>query len=313
MSNTTVTTYVDQLIPIIFGYYSLSLIIIGSIFNTLTMLILCRGNFRNINERPTIHYMRAIAIIDILILYGWNLNRFTLNIYGFTIRTMTIGSCKINLFFNYSLLQISAWLRIFICLDRYFALSRLHRTWFSRSKSTLIIIASIISFFVLLNLHLLIFGCHYNSNGTINPNSALYAITPLWDNVQLVLYNFIPILFIIILYTAVIYHLIRRHQQRIIQNSRIQHRSISITLVITTFLFLSMTAPSNIIYAFFYSTVSSIVINIFAVLVYTYHVLSFPLYLFTWNEFRQEFIKMILCRSSLRRIQPTLAPTLSHR
>lgn len=314
MSNTTTLTSVDKLVPVIAGYYSLSLIIIGSIFNSLTFVVLCRGSFRNASERPTIHYMRVIAILDILILYGWNLNRFTLNIYGFTLRTMTIGSCKMNLFFNYSALQMTAWLRIFICLDRYLALSRLHRTWFSRSKSALIIITSIISFFLLLNLHLLIFGCHYNSNGTVNPNSAFYAITPLWDYVHLVLYNFIPIILIILLNSAVIYHLIRRHRRRVIQNSRIQHRSISITLLTTTFLFLFMTAPSNIIYAFFSSAANAIVINIFAVLVYTYDILSFPLYLITMKEFRQEFMNMILHRNHPRRIEPIiLLPTLTRK
>jgi hypothetical protein len=51
---------------------------------------------------------------------------------------------------------------IFICLDRYLTLSRLRQTWFSGSKHVFIIIASILIFFFLLNLHIIIFACYYN-------------------------------------------------------------------------------------------------------------------------------------------------------
>ncbi|CAF4235092.1 unnamed protein product, partial [Rotaria magnacalcarata] len=48
--------------------------------------------------------------------------------------------------------------------------------------------------------------------------------------------------------SGVIYHFIRVDQVTTIQHRRIQHRSITITLVITTLLFLTMTTPATVYY-----------------------------------------------------------------
>ncbi|CAF5128302.1 unnamed protein product, partial [Rotaria sp. Silwood1] len=85
--------------------------------------------------------------------------------------------------------------------------------------------------------------------------------------------------------TGVIYYLIRLQTTSTIQNSRIQHRSISITLVITTSLFIIMTIPATI-----------------DGFLYSYHVLSFPLYMITFDEFRQEFFAMITCKTNNQRV-----------
>jgi hypothetical protein len=120
------------------AYYSLLLMVLGTILNLLTFVVFFRGKFRNTEERPTIHYMRAIAIVDILMLYGWNLDHYLMNVHGYYASSVSIGICKLVLFINYFAPQTSAWLRVAICLDRYLSLSRLHRTWFGHSKHVLI-------------------------------------------------------------------------------------------------------------------------------------------------------------------------------
>ncbi len=125
-------------------------------------------------------------------------------------------------------------LRIFINLDLYLSFSYHHRTWFSHPKSILIIIVSVISFFTLFNFHLIIFGCFYEPNGLIN----------------LVMYNCLPFLFMVIFNSGFIYHLIHLRHIIIIHKSRIRHQAISITLVITTFLFLVMAIPATVAYEF---------------------------------------------------------------
>ncbi|CAF4234679.1 unnamed protein product, partial [Rotaria sordida] len=59
------------------------------------------------------------------------------------------------------------------------------------------------------------------------------------------LYNCTPFGFVVLFNSSVIYHLIRLRQTGTIQKSRIEHRSILITLVITTFLFLIMAIPAT--------------------------------------------------------------------
>jgi hypothetical protein len=284
------------------AYYALVLIIVGTLLNSLTFLIFCRAKFRHGDEKPAIHYMRAIAIVDILMLYGWNLDHYLSNIYGFNVGSTSIAACKIVLFINYFAPQVSAWLRVFICLDRYLSLSRLHRTWFSNSKHVLLVIAIISLIFFLFNGHILIFACFYDVNGSINQNAQTYLIVPLWDWINLGLYNGVPFILMAVLNSGVIYHLIRLKRTTTIQNSRIQHRSISITLVITTILFMFLTIPPTICYGFFYFQINLTILHLLDALMYTYHVSAFFLYLLTFKEFQQEFLQMSFCRNTTTRI-----------
>ncbi|CAF4096218.1 unnamed protein product [Rotaria sp. Silwood2] len=284
-------------------YYPFTLIIVGTPFNFFTFTILCRSTFRDTNKRPTIHYMRTMAIFDILMLYGWNLDHYLDGAYGFMLQTYSIPFCKFCSFLNYFASQVSAWLRVFICLDRYLSLSRLHKTWFSQSRNVLIIIISIIIVFTIINFHFFLFACYYDKDGTVNPQARLYNIYPLWDSMNLGLYNCVPFAFMVLFNSGVIYHLIRLRQTSIIQNSRIQHRSISVTLVITTFLFLIMTTPATICFAFFSSTAGYFLLHLFDSILYTYHILSFCIYLITFREFRQEVFRLIIPNIRYR-IQP---------
>jgi hypothetical protein len=284
-------------------YYPLTLIIVGTLFNFFTCIILCRPTFQDTNKRPILHYMRAVTIFDILMLYTWNLDHYLSGAFGFTLNQDTVVSCKITSFLNYVAPQVSAWLRIFICLDRYLSLSRLHKTWFSKSKHVLIVIAGIIIIFTLINLHLPIFACFYNTDGTVNVNSRLYVVSPMWDYVNLGLYNCVPFIFMVIFNSGVIYHLIRLRQTSTVQNSRIQHRSLSITLVVTTFLFLMMTVPGTVAYAFFSETASDFVLHFCDCFLFTYHVTSFLLYMITFAEFRKEVIRLVTC-NRWHKVQP---------
>jgi hypothetical protein len=286
-------------------YYPFTLVIVGTLFNFFTCIILCRPTFRNTNKRPILHYMRAITIFDILMLYGWNLDHYLYGAFGFTLNQYSVVSCKITSFLNYVAPQVSAWLRIFICLDRYLSLSRLHKTWFSKSKHVLIVIAGIIIIFTLINLHLPIFACFYNTDGTVNTDSRFYTIYPLWDEVNLGLYNCVPFILMVIFNSGVIYHLIRLRQTSTVQNSRIQHRSLSITLVVTTFLFSIMTVPGTVAYAFFSETASDFVLHLCDCILFTYHISSFLLYMITFAEFRKEVIRLVTC-NRWHRIQPLL-------
>jgi hypothetical protein len=91
----------------------------------------------------------------------------------------------------------------------------------------------------------------------------------------------------VIFNSGVIYHLVRLRQTSTVQNSRINHRSMYTTLVITTFLFSIMTIPDTVGYAFF-GNASLILLHTFDSMLYTYHILSFPLYMITFTEFQQE-------------------------
>ena len=303
-NNTTDNSSQSNLAVTVVAYYAFFLVIAGTIFNLVTFLVLCRQKFRDTNERPTLHYMRAIAIVDILMLYGWNFDHYTKVAHGFQLTRYSIASCKYAGFLNYFTAQTSAWLRVFICLDRYLSLSRLHRTWFGRPKNVLIIIACVTGFFTLFNLHFIIFTCYHNADGSVNSNSHLYKVYPLWDFVNLAMYICLPFVFMALFNSGVIYHLFRLQRTSTLQNSRIRHRAISITLVVTTFLFVIMTTPATLAFGFFYDAASYAVLYTLDSILYTYHILALPLYIITFDEFRQEFIKIITCNNRAQRIGP---------
>ena len=297
MNTSNSSTNVEDFQDLFVTYYPLTLIIVGTSFNLFTLLVLCRPTFHDTNKRPTIHYMRAIAIFDILMLYGWNLDHYLIGAFGFILRAYSVGFCKIVSFINYFTPQVSAWLRVFICLDRYLSLSRLHKTWFSQSKNVLIIIGSINLVFFIWNSPFLIFACYYNPNGSVNTNSPYYDIYPLWDMMNLGSYNCAPFVGMVVLNSGVIYHLIRLRRTSTVQNSKIQHGAISVTLVITTFLFLIMTIPATVAFTFFYDASGYVVLHSLDSMLFTYHILSFPLYMITFTEFRQEVIRLVTCRT----------------
>jgi hypothetical protein len=288
---------------LVVAYHSLIITIAGTLLNFLTFVVLCRSTFRDARTRPTLHYMRTIAIFDILMLYGWNIDHYVSLIHGFSFQGSSIAACKFLSFLNYFAAQSSAWLRVFVCFDRYLSLSRLHRTWFSKSNHVLIIIGTIVAVMFLLNLHFFLFACFYDASGRLKYDSWLYRIYPLWDFVNLGVYNCAPFVLMSIFNSGVIYHLIRIRRTSTVQNSRIQHRAISITLVITTFLFLLMTVPATVAFAFFSSTNKTILRALDGFL-YTYHILSFPLYFITFEEFRRECIALVTCKKIDVRVGP---------
>ena len=296
---------------LIVAYYSLILMVVGTLLNLLTFIVLCQRTFRDTAAKPTLHFVRTIALFDILMLYGWNLDHYLTTMHNFHILSYSIASCKWITFISYFTPQASAWLRVFVCLDRYLSLSNLHRTWFNHSKSVLIIIVSIAMTSALLNLHLLLFACYRRANGKISVDASFYHIYPMWDYVHLVVYNCLPFIAMTILNCAVIHRLIRLRQTSVISRSQSQHWAITVTLVITSSLFLLMTIPSTVAFAFF-PLANRTLLRFLDGILYTYHITSFPIYFFTFGDFRRECLKMFhftCCpqkSSSQVNIQPVL-------
>lgn len=103
--------------------------------------------------------------------------------------------------------------------------------------------------------------------------------------------------------SGVIYHLIKHHRDVANENFRFQHRSITITLVVTTFFFLIMTVPSTIAFAFF-SSANPTLLNALDGMLYAYHTTSFLLYLITFTKFRREVFTLIQCKRNNGRVGP---------
>lgn len=282
----------------------LILIIVGTTLNSLTLFIFCRPPFRDLRKQSAIHYMRVIAVFDILMLYGWNLEHYLSSVYRFTLETYSIGSCKFFLFLGYFTTQTTAWIRVVLCLERFLSLRFQHRTCFSKEKTIKSIIILIISLFCLVNLHLIIFGCHYTTSGLIDVNSSLYMIFPMWDYLNLILYNAIPFVLLISINSGSIFLLIRLNQSTSTQNSRMARKPLSIVSAIMTLLFLVMTLPAGITFSIFKNSASPTLLRSVDSCLFIYHTLSFPLYMMTFGKFRRAVYNLIKSRKRIQRVQP---------
>lgn len=89
--------------------YALVLIIVGTVGNLLTIIVLLRRNLRRL---VTIRYLILVSIFDTVSLYGWNLNSF----YKFNISSnqdnleeISLVHCRLISFMTFVSLQISSW------------------------------------------------------------------------------------------------------------------------------------------------------------------------------------------------------------
>jgi hypothetical protein len=287
---------------IVFTYYPLCLTGVTTVLNSLTIIVLYQKVFR---QRATIGYMRAMALVDMLMLYGWNLDHFFLLKFGFEVDRLTVLSCKLSTYYNHFLVQSSAWLRVLMCIDRFCALNQVQqRRAIYQHRRVRFLIASTFIAIALINLHLPIFSCYayYDKTGMKIASGSLYfRLYPTWNYINLALYNLIPFILMLIFNILIIRHLILIKKTSTIQKSHIRHSSISIPILLSAFLFCIMTTPPAITFAFFHQQTRSAIftkylLNILDSIKYTYHSLSFFLYFITLVDFRRGVFRLLRCQ-----------------
>ncbi len=92
----------------ILGWYSLVLIILGTIGN----VIICHVSVKT-NKNSTFILLRYLAINDMIALYYWNLNNFT-KVFSLDLLSYNLYSCKIGTWIQFSSLQSFAWILVYL-------------------------------------------------------------------------------------------------------------------------------------------------------------------------------------------------------
>ncbi|CAF1185448.1 unnamed protein product [Rotaria sp. Silwood1] len=284
--------------------YALILVIVGTLGNLFTIVILCR---RNLRRYVTMRYLIAVSICDIVSLYGWNLNnfyKFTISSNFTNIEDLSIVHCRIISYMTFVGLQLSSWCLTAVSLDR--CLSLYFLTWkqnYGKLSRTKYYIAALTIICLLFNSHILFLnGYVVNSNvDTVkcyarrnNPNY----IYPQWERAHLIAYNLCPFFIMCLCNTYIIYITIRSARIRTSVTKRNpRHRQLSIMLILVTFVFVVLTLPSCIYYVFFRHQMSSIqqtrmlryMIQIcLGSIQFTAHAINFFLYCFSTKNFRNE-------------------------
>ncbi len=118
-SNSSNQSHYYHLIIRCLSIYALVLVIVGTLGNLLTIIILCR---RNLRRYVTMRYLIAVSVCDIISLYGWNLNNF----YKFTISAtydnleeLSLAHCRIMSYMTFVGLQLSSWCLTAVSLGKF--------------------------------------------------------------------------------------------------------------------------------------------------------------------------------------------------
>ena len=157
----------------------------------------------------------------------------------FEIDRLTMATCKIFMYLNNNVHQSAAWLRVLLGADRLYTLNQVRQ---SRTKAwhrtVLLIIGVTLLIICLLNLHVPIFTCYRPANSSrIVPDSLYYSVYPMWNYMNLVVYNILPFVAILVFDLRIARQLVAVKSSATVKHSRLHHTSIAVLMFLSTFLF----------------------------------------------------------------------------
>lgn len=336
---------------LIFGFYSLILILTGTPLN-----LFCFYIFKRLipnRNNATIIVFSYLALIELLIPFTWNLNyairelvlKQKPNLLIRNLEQHSLFVCKLLSYSAYFSLQCSAWFKTFATLTRCVSL---HHGWsigkyLSKSNVTHCLSWIIIVVIALINLPILFINGKRVSSFDNKSNTTRIDIKcyqskffQYWEIVHLLLYNFIPFALMILFNISIIRHV--HESQRRTQRSKMRSNSVlkpsakschlnrrglsttggrlTNTLIFVTTSFIISTSPS----AIFYISLGKIIKvhrNLITMglsnLATTCHVMSFVIYWFASTDFQDAVTSFFSGRSHMSQRKTTDDKSLENR
>lgn len=308
------------------SYYALFLIIIGTICNVFSIVIMFRNTMR---KYACMRYLCALAFSDLIVLYQWNLNTFyKYNLsqapFYFDMEELSLYLCKQIAYLAFTSLETSAWLLSLVSFDR---LMMIYSQWWKHKMHKPLIlnlmIASVFVLIALINSHLLIFNGYtidlskerelllnysLNNQSYLIPNTAIQCYTsrfddkyvfPKWQTANMILYSIIPFSIMLTCNLLIIYNVkFARTIKSSSSKSESRKRRMTYMLLLVTFSFIILTSPSVIVHTFLrnflknkpYRRLVNMIVNHS---LHTSHAINFFLYVFAAPLFRKEIIGVL--------------------
>jgi hypothetical protein len=280
MSNQTLTNETqsnpDQLshqVLEIVSYIPLFIITCGLTGNLTAFLIFAFE--RRMKSLSSMRILCFISIVDTLALFVWNLNHYLRPNFNITLESVSMFTCKFFVFMQYFSLQCSGMLHSLVSVDRYFTVINKPGSWVNRlpfgtTKKATILSVSVCLFLMILNGHLLIFNGIYTyktanqtlSNGSqisvqvqqlVCYESSAYQIVPMWDQVYMVFYNFVPFCIMTIFNTLLITKMLGLKKSQQHDKVTRKRNRMTISLITITFGFIFSTLPGTVSFGYFYA------------------------------------------------------------
>ncbi len=318
----------------ILSFYSLFLTIIGTICNLTSFIVM---HHKNMRKYTCMRILAILSLSDLFVLYQWNFNMFFQ--YNLTrpplyrdLEELSLFGCRWIGFFAFSCLQASAWLLSFLSIDR---LMTIYSSWWTRIMKreviTNAIIYSIVLFIMLLNSHLVFLNGYtiyenvYNETLKLNQtiekvicyksiNDPSY-INPKWQYFHFFAYSIFPFSIMLLCNSIIILNVVfcRKIESKS-KRSVSKKRHLTFMLILVTFSFIFLTAPSVILHSFFRSMLKTkpykrLCYMIVSNLLHSSHAINFFLYIYSSPNFRNEFLnlfKLFQKKNELRRARTNI-------
>ena len=303
------------------------LIIVGTIGNILSILVLTR---RSIRVSTTALYLTFLAFSDLCVLYTGLLRQWLIYLFEYDVRHVSNAGCKIHIWLLYTSLDFSAWILIAVTLERVISAWCPYsaKTKCSRKYATALVVAILI-FLLGLNSHLLYGMVHKeqldeSTNATITSKCVeindkygdFFNLT--WPWIDLCAFCLIPFSVIVIGNGFILFKVIksqRKTKARIVPSintgetrpshrTTSKHSSMTAMLFTLNMVFLVTTSPVSIYNIGYTHWVSDGTHQTYAsldlwwaivnMLMYTNNSLNFLLYCLSGTRFRQE-VKRLFC------------------
>jgi len=203
-NTTTTTTMIQTEQPFIELYTFPFIVVIGTVCNILTFLVMRRKKMRH---QSTYFYMAVLAIADELVLLNGCLNVWIYIFFGESLMFTPFG-CKIMSSTYYIVSHFSVWIVVSMTIERFIAVAiPLQASRLCTVKRAKLVCFSLACIMLLINVHFLF--THALINGECVPDKAYDWFMKIWPWIDAVIYSFIPFTLLIIFNILIVHNLIK--------------------------------------------------------------------------------------------------------
>jgi hypothetical protein len=289
------------------------LIVIGTILNLLTIVVLIRRKFGKSSTRIL---LITLALSDTAVLWT-GLLHFWLRMLDLDLRLLTNISCPLHIFCTYFFLQFACWTIMLLTFERWVSVSYpLKARVMCTMKYTCTTMVIVVIFLFALNSHMLYYIRNFSDPNGVTKRWCSHLNMAyvnfwydVWNPVDLIVRTAIPFTVISLCNSAILYKVIKGHSRRkLLSGGRSDEQSAqltSMTYMLTTVssVFLLLMLPIGIFYIVFmdlrrkeYTQAQSMDLEIAStathLIMYLNNTINFILYCVSGSQFRREVYRL---------------------
>ena len=272
------------------------LLVLGGFGNTLSVLVLTRKSLRH---TATAVFLINLAVVDTVLLYRSLMRGWLINMWEIDYLSKSVLGCKFLMAMAYFARYMSPWSLVLVSIERFVAvyLPLKHKTWFSRKRAILYMIALNVIFLCMTSFFYEI--QHLSDEGKCTRKEKYENFWNIvWQRIHLMLASVLPFVIMISITIAIMIKM--RKNKRATAGKSV---SLNKMLIMVNIVFLICTLPAGISFAINGTLIERAktlkdTANIYLLravtnlLTYLNSAINFVLYVLFGKRFRDELLRM---------------------